>query len=681
MGGNFYLKFNKETIKLNAKPFAGGGEGDLYKISSPYKFKNYVAKIYHPHKLSDHRESKILFLINNPPVGLTGAVIWASDAIYDSKNKFAGFIMPFVKGKKLEILCLGKLPRKINSIWERFDLKNPQAFNYRLRICFNLAAAVYQIHATNKYVLVDLKPDNIIIQPEGLVSIVDTDSVEVVENGKLLFSAPVATPEYTPPEFYDNNFRENDIVDRSWDNFSLAVIFYKLLFGIHPFAASAKSPYDNLVSIHQKIEQGFFVHNKKIEHLLTVIPPPHSLFSKLSPELKRMFIECFADGQNSPQNRPHAEDWCSTLLPSIGDPELEAHFSFLSGFYHKVDLTKFIFPSALLKDSEINMVPNAWIEKKVNDFLGTVPDLPTSLKSLPSNAIKNFSLSIDMKDYVFSWAFTGSLITAFLLLIPGLLNWLIYDFWSSSFFLINFLILAVFLLPQFILPRLSSFVRHFFSEQYRLTQLWNRFSVSYPELRADLEKKKQSLISRLKNENNEVIAGLKKNRTGYVSELKAFLKNKDQEVIVLKKALIAEVEKLNKKLVNKAFENSLFLQFNAPNLTKLEMDLQKHIKINSLKENDLIKEFELLDELKKEKTLAVTELEGHYDIKYQTVFDECTTEINKISGLVKNLDKKYKIPVENLLISPDSNKMKISISGQLKKTKKDILSLSKLSVD
>ena len=152
-------------------------------------------------------------------------------------------------------------------------------------------------------------------------------------------------------------------------------------------------------------------------------------------------------------------------------------------------------------------------------------------------------------------------------------------------------------------------------------------------------------------------------------------------MIVLKKALIAEVEKLNKKLVNKAFENSLFLQFNAPNLTKLEMDLQKHIKINSLKENDLIKEFELLDELKKEKTLAVTELEGHYDIKYQTVFDECTTEINKISGLVKNLDKKYKIPVENLLISPDSNKMKISISGQLKKTKKDILSLSKLSVD
>jgi hypothetical protein len=325
--------------------------------------------------------------------------------------------------------------------------------------------------------------------------------------------------------------------------------------------------------------------------------------------------------------------------------------------------------------------PYAWIEKKVNDFLGSVPDLPAPLKNLPSSAIKKFSLSLDLKDYFFSWAFTGLLVAAFLLLIPGLMNWLIYDFWSSSFLLINLCILAVFLLPQIIIPRSISFFRHFFSPQVRLINLWNKFSITYPELRVDVEKKKKQLISRLKKDNVDIIIEIKKKRTDMISDLRAFLKENDKKVIVLKKALIADVEKLNKKLVNNASENTLFHQFKAPNLTKLEIDFQKHIKNNSLKETDLIKELELLDKLKNEENLALNELEGLYDVKYEAVFDESIAEVNKITDLVDVIDKKYKIPVDILLSSPDINKMKISISGKLKKTKKDILYLSELALN
>ncbi len=98
-------------------------------------------------------------------------------------------------------------------------------------MCFNLSAALSQIHSYGSYVLVDIKPDNIMIRPDGLISIIDMDSTEVIANGRLIFPAQVATPEYTPPE-YGKSIRniEKDIIGETWDRFGIAVIFYRILF-------------------------------------------------------------------------------------------------------------------------------------------------------------------------------------------------------------------------------------------------------------------------------------------------------------------------------------------------------------------------------------------------------------------------------------------------------------------
>ncbi len=302
----YLLKNGQERIHVSAKPFAGGGEGNLYHILAPAHYKKYVAKVYHPHKLTQERAQKIAYLSTYPPPleernnGGHSSVVWCADVLLED-HKFVGFIMPFVSGEKLEILTTPKIPRKQRKNWQRFDFKQgSSALAYRKKLAFNLCSAIHQVHKMERYILVDMKPDNIVVQPNGLVSIVDTDSVEVVERGETLFDAPVATPEYTPPEHY-KNLAYDPTQQQAWDLFGLGVILYKLLFGIHPFAASAGPPYERLNTLAQKIEHGFFVHNPEHAKNFTIVPPPHRGFDELNPELQALFLRCFVDGHEQPE--------------------------------------------------------------------------------------------------------------------------------------------------------------------------------------------------------------------------------------------------------------------------------------------------------------------------------------------------------------------------------------------
>lgn len=313
-----YTKKSKEKLKLSPKPFASGGEGNLYKIIAPHQLVNFVVKIYHSNKLTTTKEEKINYLLKHPPQNTNDAsIIWVKDIITNERGVFLGFMMPLVKGEKLEILCIPKLPKKLANTWYRFHNDAADALDLRLKVCYNLATAIHQIHACERYILVDLKPDNVIITPEGLVSLVDLDSVEVVENGYKLFNAPVATPEYTPPEHYKKDNEYDPTQQQAWDRFSMAVIFYKLLMGIHPFAGSFRAPYETATTLAQKIEHGLFVHSPTISKYKKSIPPPHQAFFQLGNELQGLFCDCFVKGSNHPELRPTAHAWCSAIMQHL----------------------------------------------------------------------------------------------------------------------------------------------------------------------------------------------------------------------------------------------------------------------------------------------------------------------------------------------------------------------------
>ena len=366
MSLSVYTKKSKEKLMLSKKPFASGGEGHLYKIIAPHAFANFVVKIYHPNKLTPTKEAKIDYLLEHPPKDADKmAIVWVQDSVRDAQGNFLGFIMPFIKGEKLEILCIPKLPKKSANTWYRFHEEADNSLDLRLKVCYNLAAAVHQIHASERYVLVDLKPDNVIITLDGLVSLVDLDSVEVVENGQKLFDAPVATPEYTPPDNYLKDNAVDPTQEDPWDRFGMAVIFYKLLLGIHPYAASAKPPYDQYTGLYQKIEHGLFVHKPTVRHQLLAVPERHERYQKLPVAIQQLFERCFIDGHHQPFARPSAEEWVRVLrsynlnrtlpedqikIPSIALHQISDNLNLEQLFV--VPTTRFISPAPKLQISK-----------------------------------------------------------------------------------------------------------------------------------------------------------------------------------------------------------------------------------------------------------------------------------------------------------------------------------------
>jgi len=304
-------------ITLLPKPFAQGGEGDLHDILSPHQYSQYVAKIYKTDKQTQAREQKIRYMIANPPAfqAQNGheAIIWAKKMLFQS-GKFVGFLMLRAKGIKLEPLCYLSVPKKYAADWGYFDFDRPQALQYRLKLCLNIAIILHQIHQTGHYALGDLKPENIMVNAEGLVSMLDLDSMEIRDGEQILYVAPVATPEYTPSEQQQNRRQKGDKIN--WDKFSIAVIFYRMLCGLHPFAGACHRPFDKLSTVPDLIGAGLFPNGKSRKHFAQV-PPPHDYFHRLDKGLQQLFLTCFDDGHTNPNSRPTAGAWVLQLTRSI----------------------------------------------------------------------------------------------------------------------------------------------------------------------------------------------------------------------------------------------------------------------------------------------------------------------------------------------------------------------------
>ena len=88
-----------------------------------------------------------------------------------------------------------------------------------------------------------------------IISAKDLDSVQI-KDGTQQFLCPVATPEYLPPELQHDQNLGKKALDTSCDRFALAVIFYQILYGLHPFTVTAQ---DHRISeIRELIAKGLF---------------------------------------------------------------------------------------------------------------------------------------------------------------------------------------------------------------------------------------------------------------------------------------------------------------------------------------------------------------------------------------------------------------------------------------
>lgn len=311
---------NRTKILISDTPLSSGGEGEVRIVRSTTedKYKNTCVKLYYKNKRTPELERKVRYLVSNPPRKTKGTeyrICWPIDAVYDDKSDFIGFIMPlsFYKSKTLTVLTTPSISKKAGPEWhDQYDRENgvPSALN-RLQLIVNLFKSVSILHDTGKYVIMDFKPDNVLVTSEGKISLIDMDSVQI-NDASLSFKGSAITPEYIPPEYYGNSGKNasNKIYSTHWDIFSLAAVSYQILFGLHPYAVSPKRASDeDMIDIATNIRQNLFPFGKK--GYMVTYAPPHKKFTQLPPEIQSLFIMAF---DSNPHLRPACSEWISTIV-------------------------------------------------------------------------------------------------------------------------------------------------------------------------------------------------------------------------------------------------------------------------------------------------------------------------------------------------------------------------------
>ncbi|WP_414544056.1 tetratricopeptide repeat protein [Nostoc sp. CCY0012] len=298
-----------KSITLLGEPIADSGEGKIWRTNS----NGYLAKIYKEPTLE--RVQKLEVMIAHPPQEPNShlhhiSFAWPKSVLKNSQGNFVGFLMPEIKDSK-----------------ELIEVYNPQRYKkLKLKIDWrflhitaqNIASIVAALHA-NRYVLGDIKPQNILVNNRALPSIIDTDSFQVrnSKNGYIYF-CPVGSPDYTPPELIGEDFShlyQTEVHDR----FRLAVIIYQMLFGGQsPFSGqwtgTGETPESN-----ELIRRGLWLYspNSLLQAVDRTIP-----LEIVHPEIQRCFLRCFNDGHNDPRLRPSAQEWLQALKVACNDLNL-----------------------------------------------------------------------------------------------------------------------------------------------------------------------------------------------------------------------------------------------------------------------------------------------------------------------------------------------------------------------
>ena len=300
-------------LVVEDKPFSAGGAGEVFKAMDSAGSVYCVKKLLKP-KPGDFE--KIRHMADNPPKLLTagwGQLCWPLDLVGVGSKSGApvGYVMAMAKPGSVELSNItnlrwpGKNPPNLAL---KLDRSVPQGLTRRMYVACNLTAAVHEIHKLG-CVFVDLKPQNVLIAPDGSISVVDLDSLQVSAGGRV-FHGPLGSPEYMPSESYRMDFNSMPVIDPSWDRFSLAVIIYEILLGIHPFTATAKPTVVGCETIEDSIRFKMYVHGMNRPNLES-IPPPHASIAALPVALAELFKKTF-DAVN-PAHRPATHEWGEAL--------------------------------------------------------------------------------------------------------------------------------------------------------------------------------------------------------------------------------------------------------------------------------------------------------------------------------------------------------------------------------
>ncbi|MBK8370355.1 MAG: hypothetical protein IPL20_03055 [Saprospiraceae bacterium] len=314
----YYTK--KGSISVEDKPFAKGGQAFIHNV---LHHKALVVKIYSkltPQK-KQNLEQKIEYMVShdpfkNSPVQIKESAVWPIESVYDAQKKWVGYVMPKVE-HAITLTKLTSGAKRLPANFLKFKVDQVNSYNTRLKVLYNISSVLSILHSNQNYTLVDIKPDNVLLTDQGLIRIIDCDSIQIGQNKKVIHFANVTTEEFAPPEHHNKKTDfTRDYISSKWDSYQFGVIAYTLLLNIHPFFGLTHRTRKDITSFEEYVTGGYFPHGLKKGELN--MAKPHLNFSLLlSSELRNNFLKCFADGHFNPEVRPTMTEWKTVLFKEI----------------------------------------------------------------------------------------------------------------------------------------------------------------------------------------------------------------------------------------------------------------------------------------------------------------------------------------------------------------------------
>ena len=322
-----------------------GGEGAVYKIGTVAGLQGvFCAKIYHKDYLLKHLEKsvKLKYMVEHRPRNLSDTngmiqICYPAFLLFDAPTggNFIGYVMYHAlensrdlqnvamnvnKARFESLRRIGKPDTIGESIYNKYPRPQSPAdidvLQNRYKIIHNICSVIHYLHQDGHYVIGDIKPENILMTVNAGISLVDVDSIQITENGKLLFANEASTPEYCPPEFLQHPQKIKTI---SFDLFSIAVLFYQILIGTHPYTYTIRNQ-SKQNDIAGNIRYGYYANGKKKKSFNA--PKCHLLFDYLPQNVQDLFDRAF---EGNPDTRPTAQEWKEAMRTLIhGTPVVSA---------------------------------------------------------------------------------------------------------------------------------------------------------------------------------------------------------------------------------------------------------------------------------------------------------------------------------------------------------------------
>lgn len=302
-------------------PYAFGGEGNIYHFYHE-RYMECFLKIYKDSEKARNNRAKIVYLIRKglPYIDHNIRYCWPIGTVYDEKGiNFLGFVMrsAIVGSRNLCILTNHNIGHTLHDDypqspeWHKYELSTVEGLRMRLQVLAKLAEAVNGLHRGGEYCVVDLKPENIFITPDGDVSIIDIDSIQVKTNN-VFHKATAFTPNYFPEEAYEP-WKAKAPLDRSCDSFAFGVCAYMILTGTHPYNnVILDEAYEDCTTISMRIKNNLYYRGPKAAHIHRVSDKYdlHHYVNRLPLTIRLLFDRTFT---NDSYSRPTMHEWLNAF--------------------------------------------------------------------------------------------------------------------------------------------------------------------------------------------------------------------------------------------------------------------------------------------------------------------------------------------------------------------------------